>query len=194
MVEGESFSVLSVCTGNICRSPVLEFILRGGFEELGWSDFHVGSAGLSAVVGAPIEPVQREFLHELGIDSRAFRARQITTDHVRSAQLVLTMTREQRDEVVSRFPSGARKVFTLVEFHKLVTDEKFGELRSEIENSSAPSRYRKLVGELARHRTLVRLSEADDIDDPYRLDDDVQRSITTRLGEVAVGVVSGLSR
>ena len=54
VTAGRPFTVLAVCTGNICRSPAVERLL---VAELGpGSDVHVVSAGVGAVVGAPISP------------------------------------------------------------------------------------------------------------------------------------------
>ncbi|HEX8508433.1 MAG TPA: hypothetical protein VF635_02900, partial [Propionibacteriaceae bacterium] len=78
-------SILLVCTGNICRSPVAERLLRANLD----SSVRITSAGTYAVVGSAIEPRMAALLRGAGADADGFAARQLTVDHVRSADLVL---------------------------------------------------------------------------------------------------------
>ena len=69
-----------VCHGNICRSPMAEFILREMVEKRGLSrDIFCASAATSTEeIGNPVYPPAKQKLWELGIDCRGKRARQMT--------------------------------------------------------------------------------------------------------------------
>jgi protein-tyrosine phosphatase len=113
--------VLVVCTGNICRSPTAERLLRLHAGELGVTGLTVGSAGTRAVVGYGMEATAREVLVELGGDPVQFRARQLTPSLVEEADLVLTMTTRHRDRVLAESPRAMRRTFTVLEAERLLT-------------------------------------------------------------------------
>jgi protein-tyrosine-phosphatase len=84
--------VLFVCTGNICRSPMAEAIGRRLLEQRGVAGVEVSSAGTAAWDGAPASEGAYLIALEHGLDLSAHRARQLTADHVASADLVLGMS------------------------------------------------------------------------------------------------------
>ncbi|WP_274994771.1 low molecular weight protein-tyrosine-phosphatase [Promicromonospora iranensis] len=86
---------MTVCTGNICRSPMAEIVLRDRFEAAGLGDaVVVDSSGVSDEEhGNPVDPRARAVLAEHGYPlGDGHRARQVTTDDVGSHDLVLAMT------------------------------------------------------------------------------------------------------
>lgn len=87
------YRVLAVCTGNICRSPMAEYLLRAAFEEAGIGDrvevASVGTTGWEA--DNPIDPRAGALLRELGLDASAHRARAATREEVAAADLVLAL-------------------------------------------------------------------------------------------------------
>jgi protein-tyrosine-phosphatase len=105
--------VAFVCTGNLCRSPMAEGILRDRWEKLGRSDLTVSSMGIHAVVGEPASEFARQACAEHGIDISAHRAREIVIDELDAAQIVLAMDRLQKDFIDLFFPRLAHKVFLL---------------------------------------------------------------------------------
>ncbi|WP_181780524.1 arsenate reductase/protein-tyrosine-phosphatase family protein [Pseudonocardia pini] len=125
--EGETFRLLFVCTGNICRSPVAEIMARhiligalGGREA---SRFPISSAGVGAVVGEMMHPQTRDELSPWGLDGLVageFRARQLRSAMVRRADLVLGANVRHRSAIVEREPAGLRTTFALREFAALV--------------------------------------------------------------------------
>ena len=121
MVGPERVRILAVCTGNICRSPVAEALLTRGIFELGvLAD--VRSAGTSAAVGQPVDPATQRLLARRGVAlPDDFAARQLQVDDLRDADLILTMTLEQRREALELFPGAVRRTFTLTEFAALVS-------------------------------------------------------------------------
>ena len=120
----EPFRVLFVCTGNICRSPMAQTMLRHRLRErLGEAaqTFEVTSAGTGALVGEPMEQFAVNALTDLGIASEDFAARDVDIDILRASDLVLTATRQHRSMVVTVEPSVVRRTFTIKEFARLAT-------------------------------------------------------------------------
>jgi protein-tyrosine-phosphatase len=98
-------SVLFVCTGNICRSPLAESLMRFHLAERGL-DITVGSAGTGAWEGAPASEGAYLVALEHGLDLSAHRARLLSRDIVDSSDLVLTMARHHRARVEELGGSG----------------------------------------------------------------------------------------
>ena len=88
-----TYRILTVCTGNICRSPLAEYALR---EAVAASDLagqvEVASAGTTGWEGGnPIDPRAGALLREHGIDPSAHRARRMDPQELREADLVLAL-------------------------------------------------------------------------------------------------------
>ena len=98
--------ILVVCTGNICRSPTGEYLLK---KELG-EGFEVMSAGLGALVDHPAHEISQKIALEHGIDMSAHRARQINLDILKWADLVLVMENGHKNELLRRYPALGDKV------------------------------------------------------------------------------------
>jgi protein-tyrosine phosphatase len=116
-------SILVVCSGNLCRSPFAEGVLRRMLtERLGASAPSVSSVGTIARDG---EPATREAIavaSEHGIDASSHAARRLARDHLAEADLVLAMTAEHRDAVARLDPPARGKTFTLKELVRLLED------------------------------------------------------------------------
>ena len=91
------YKILMVCLGNICRSPMAEFIFRDMAEKEGrGKEFYLASAGTSdEEYGNPVYPPAKRKLHSLGIDCSGKRARQMTKRDYEEYDLLLGM--EQRN-------------------------------------------------------------------------------------------------
>ena len=111
------FAVLTVCTGNICRSPAAERLLAARLGA--GSGVAVSSAGVGAVVGAPIPPPMAALLSGAGVSPDGFAARQLTAAMLRDSDLVLVLTRGHRARVVDVYPGAVRRTFTLRELARL---------------------------------------------------------------------------
>lgn len=87
------YRVMAVCTGNICRSPMAEVVLRDRLLAAGLDDVVVDSAGTSDEErGNPVDPRARRVLERNGYLVPTHRARRVTADDLRTRDLVLAMT------------------------------------------------------------------------------------------------------
>lgn len=109
--------VLVVCVGNVCRSPMAQFVLR---SRLGEAAVLIESAGLGAVPGRPIHPLAEAMLAEHGLSGKSHVARQITPRMVERAGLVLVMERAHLAAVHSLSPQASGKTFLLGQWHERV--------------------------------------------------------------------------
>ena len=163
------FTVLHVCTGNICRSPIAEHLTREGLRTRLGDDadrFVVGSAGTWGHTGAPMEPFALSTLASYGVDGAAFRARELTVEHVRGADLVLGASREHRAAAVRLLPRASARTFTLREFGRLVSQLD----PADLPGGDVVERARALVRAAAGRRGMVPpdAPEDDDLTDPYQ--------------------------
>src|SRR5437764_7575335 len=107
-------TILFVCTGNVCRSPMAEGILRHALQGRG--DYRVMSAGLGAMEGQPPSPYAVQAVRELGIDISGQRSRMLTPDLIQQADYIFGMTHSHIDTVMLLYPQAAEKTFLLREF------------------------------------------------------------------------------
>ncbi|HEX6644149.1 MAG TPA: low molecular weight protein arginine phosphatase [Gemmatimonadales bacterium] len=107
-------NVLFVCTGNTCRSPMAEALLRRALEERGVEGVTVGSAGTGAWDGAPASEGAYLVGLENGLDLSGHRARLLSRDLVRTADVILAMSAQHRSRIEAL--GGGDRVHTLVEY------------------------------------------------------------------------------
>src|SRR5207245_866967 len=107
-------TILFVCTGNICRSPMAEGLFRHAVK--GRSNFRVISAGVGAVEGLPPSEHAVHALRELGVDISQQRSRMLTADLVQQADYIFGMTHGHVDAVNLLYPQAVEKTFLLREF------------------------------------------------------------------------------
>ena len=107
-------TILFVCTGNVCRSPMAEGIFR--HTTRGRKDFRVLSAGLGAADGQPPSPFAVDAMKELGINISSQRSRMLTPDLLEQADYIFGMTHSHVDTICLLYPQVAEKTFLLREF------------------------------------------------------------------------------
>jgi glycine hydroxymethyltransferase len=109
-------SVLFVCTGNICRSPIAEGLFRRLLGNR--KDIEVASAGVHAVRGQPPSLYAVEVCEEDGVDIRNLRSQPLTAALVDQATHIFAMTGAHVETIHMLFPHGAEKTFLLREFEE----------------------------------------------------------------------------
>ncbi len=127
-------TVLMVCTGNICRSPMAEVLLQARLARDGTrQDWQVGSAGVWTVDGRPASEHAVGVMAQRGIDLSAHRSRNITREMMSQADLVLAMTRSHTEALGAAFPAHSRKVYLLGEMVGQMRDiaDPYGGTRQE---------------------------------------------------------------
>lgn len=107
-------NILFVCTGNVCRSPMAEYLLRHHLR--GKDAFAIRSAGLFAASGQPASPAAIEVMNEMDIDMTPHRSRMLSKELVDAADWIMVMTHAQASETRLRYPPAAGKVRLLNEF------------------------------------------------------------------------------
>ncbi|AZK58390.1 protein tyrosine phosphatase [Klebsiella pneumoniae] len=101
-------SILVLCTGNICRSPIAERILRDFFPEK-----EIDSAGLGALVGKPADASAINVAEKKGISLQGHKGRQFTAEMGRRYQLILVMERMHLEQVSNIAPELRGKTMLL---------------------------------------------------------------------------------
>jgi protein-tyrosine phosphatase len=100
--------ILVVCIGNICRSPMAEYLLK---QELPNLDIH--SAGIQGLTGHPADDKALLCMQRLNIDMQAHIAKKLTGDMLKQADLVLVMSQNQQKHIERTWPFAKGKTFRL---------------------------------------------------------------------------------
>ena len=103
--------IIFVCTGNTCRSPMAEGILKSIYK-----DYEVLSRGLYVPeeIGASFFSIKA--MQEMDIDISGHKSKQLTVGEAEDCDLVITMTKSHKNIIISSYPKFSDKTFTLSEF------------------------------------------------------------------------------
>ncbi len=176
----EPLRVLVVCTGNICRSPLAERLLQQRMRDRAV----VASAGVRGLDACAMDPTAGAQLQRLGGDPTGFASRRLAAADVATADLVITMTRAHRSEVLALEPRGLRRTFTLRELAHL------------LERDGASSDPSTTIARLAASRSTATLDDydiPDPIGAPEQLHAEVADQIAACVDVVAVAITRGWS-
>lgn len=161
-----TINILTICTGNVCRSPLAAQLLT---SRLVPGAFEIASAGTSALVGDRMPEIARRIGIAMGAEgTNSHRATAITAEAVASADLVLGLGREHRREAAQLHPLAVRRVFTLIEFAHIVSHISLEQLTALVRPGNDPQR--SALDVVMRMRGVVpRLTPAGryDVEDPY---------------------------
>ncbi|MDA1001310.1 MAG: low molecular weight protein arginine phosphatase [bacterium] len=103
-------NILFVCTGNLCRSPMAERMLKKFLSREGRKDVEVRSAGTHAMTGnpSPVEAIQ--VANQAGIDLTPHQAQPLTDEIVDWADRIVVMSPDHADYIEVNFPHGIEKI------------------------------------------------------------------------------------
>ncbi len=181
--ESAVFSILVVCTANICRSALAEHLLRTALtKSAGATQFEVSSAGARGWDSAAMDAAAADELRRLGGDAGSFRSRPLQATHCENADLILTATMEHRAAVLELVPRALKRTFTLLEFAYLVTH-----VPTIAEAAGSPT---EVVRRAAAARGAAVLDNYD-VPDPYGGPPQLHRSVADAV-ETAVNQVASV--
>lgn len=173
------FTILHVCVGNICRSPMAERLLALALRtRLGPAveDLYLshGAGTGSWHVGEPMNAPAARLVAQRGGDASGFAARKLTTDMIGASDLVLCATAWQVSGVLTAVPSAEPRTFVLGEFGRLLPDVDLATLPPFADDPHA--RGVALVEAVDGLRASPsggrrRPRDDDDLDDPYGMPD-----------------------
>jgi protein-tyrosine-phosphatase len=108
-------TILFVCSGNYCRSPLAEGLARLRLKQAGYDEqFVTRSAGtLPEYAGQPAAPLILEALREVGAEGQFNPPHQITADEIAQADLILGIAQQHLDWIGDHYPAAAARTFLL---------------------------------------------------------------------------------
>jgi protein-tyrosine phosphatase len=164
------YRVLFVCTGNICRSPFAERLLRARLDtNLGEAAacIEVSSCGTFGLVGEPMMPEAAETLLRYGGLQDGFAARAMDVNQIDSADLVLGLTREHRSAVLRMVPRASSRTVTVREYARLLTGVTPADIGSA--GTGPVERFRAITATAFSRRGYAPPQDPadDDIPDPF---------------------------
>jgi protein-tyrosine phosphatase len=188
------FTVLHICMGNICRSPMAERLLTLAVAEAAGVEadragtlVHSHSAGTGGWhVGEPMNLPAAHQVRARGGDDAGFAARTVRGDHLDSADLVLCATGEQQSYLTHLRPDAAGRTFVLGHAGRLLPRVDPASLPPAAPTPEAVhKRGVALVAALDAARDGERPRDADELDDPYggsertfaRIADQIERTL-----------------
>ncbi|SCE95414.1 protein-tyrosine phosphatase [Micromonospora coriariae] len=198
------FTVLHVCMGNICRSPMAERLLAlavrerlarreqdpAGAEEL----LHSHSAGTGGWhAGEEMNPPAARQVVGRGGDVEGFAARKLRSEHIDAADLVLTATADQQEYVVALRPDAAARTFVLGEFGRLLAAVDAAALPpAEATPEAVYARGVALVAAAHDARLGASLLPSDDLDDPWGRGDQCFSRVADEIEETVHPLAAAL--
>jgi protein-tyrosine phosphatase len=183
-------SILVVCTGNVCRSPIAEGLLRASFRaRFGDGAPVVDSAGTAGWEGSGADPSSVMAAAERGVDISSHRARRLSDGDLGSASLVLAMSTEHRDALAAHAPEILDRTFTLKELVRLL------EALPDAPQDADPGRQlaSRVVEAAALRRTGFEGNPwDDDVMDPLGMPAGAFRAVAWELQEWCARLADGL--
>jgi protein-tyrosine-phosphatase len=192
LVPDDVFTVLFVCTGNICRSAMAQQLGRAYLDaELGEEAerFRLVSAGTRAVVGSAMHPDSALVLRGLGGDPEGFTARQFEPGLAGEADLVLPMTGSHRRVILHAAPRMLNRTFLLREAAGLLS------LLEPVRTADGDPvrRARALVKALAEARSRRPRGSDDEVPDPIAQPVEAHQEAADLIAEALIPLLSSIA-
>ncbi|WP_423917964.1 low molecular weight phosphatase family protein [Frigoribacterium sp. 2-23] len=187
MTSPRPFTILTVCTGNICRSPLAEQLLTARLAD-SVTPFVVMSAGTMAQSGQAMDATAAEMSRAYGGTPADHEATYLTEMLVESADLVLTAGRDHRAAAVRLSPRASRRTFTLTQFAHLVEGADPGELAA----AEDPTQIVRLIASLRGMVAPFEHADDEDVVDPYRRGQAVHERAAADIDRAVTTIVSAL--
>ncbi|NQX10904.1 hypothetical protein HQQ80_04625 [Microbacteriaceae bacterium VKM Ac-2855] len=194
--SGEStVTIMSVCTGNICRSPLAEQLLRRSLADVTVADrplFRFTAAGVQTRDGIPMDEMSSRFSREHGGDPTGYVSSRLSDELAGGADVMLTMTRQHLVDAARRYPATLLRGFTVREFARV--------LPFVLREIAVPA----IEDPAARIRAVVRLAAAnrgrvpstgnviDDIEDPIGRSEQTHARVADQIDEAVTSIASDL--
>lgn len=179
-------NLLTVCTGNICRSPYAERLLQAGLDSLHPGQFNVTSAGTMAMLGHEMDRRSSERLIAAGGDPTGHQPRVLHNVMDVPYDIVFAMAEEHRADAVKESPRMLKRAYSIMMFAELF-DMLAADPASQLVRGGDPasvSKRWKGIGVLAsRVRSRIPLEDVTkfDVPDPYKLEDDAYDRMESAL-------------
>ncbi len=168
--------ILFVCTGNTCRSPMAEAIMKHMIQKDGREqDFEVLSAGIMAQSGEGASSLAWQTMSEMGLDVSWHRARQLNEYMMQDAHLIFTMTRAHKDILSHQYPDCAGKIWLITEYAVAIKNGTFDKLLQKRSDNETAGEEKAAAEEDA--------ASAPEIFDPYGYDLEVYQQCAYQLQE-----------
>lgn len=181
-------SILVVCTGNVCRSPLAEGFLRVALaERLGGETTEVSSAGTIGWDGSGAMPESVRAGAERGIEISSHVARKLTGEDLARTDLMIGMAREHRVTSAALHPEAASRSFTLKELVRLLD-----ELPADLDPASPDIVGRVAAAGQLRHSGFSGNEWDEDVVDPLGMPLSSYRAVAWELQEWTQRLADGL--
>ncbi len=155
-------TILFVCTGNTCRSPMAEALLKDMAAD-SKEEYEIISAGTTALAGEPAAGEAVRALEEIGVVMTGHKSQPVTPELLEKVDLIITMTRGHKEKILELMPRAGEKAFTLKEFSRKLEGDSQVEKILELDREEARRRqeFQKEKGDeekrlLARREQLRR--------------------------------------
>jgi len=180
-------TILLVCTGNVCRTPMAVGLFKGQLRRRGVDGVEVVSAGTAGWEGGAAMPEAIEALRQLDLDITSHVARQLSAQMVAEADLIVGMAAEHREAAVLLVPDAAPKTFTLKELAFLL------EGRAPAGPSDTDETVRSAAADAHARRIEEEVGLIDeDVPDPLGLGLPSFEAVAWELGELSDRLATAL--